>query len=573
VRPDRRGHDEPPDHAARVNRRGQAGQTAAEYVGGLLLVALIVGALATGGLATAIAHGVEQAICAITGGTCETSEPARAQRAVGGPDQGPALTGGAIAVLPFPGSISVTCGFGDGSEKTCDAPKGPGVRIQGSATIAVERSPTKLDGKGCPQQTVSVATTLKLERVGSAKGEKASGKLSAFLGHQTKYAITVPPDQVENIEHGCREAPNPLDPRTMAPGESVQMSEEFYRGLGLSGDYAKLQASLGYWEGRRVSSGAKRIDPTTVRVYVGDEDFVRNALAVGVGSSAAKVEVGFSREMSDGKLKSVDIDVSSPEGWRAYQQFVTTGHLPDGAAPGTIDASSATTRKVSQSAKLEATFGTLKVGGLLKDAEGNYVATTHADGGVEHNLAVRYQDVGLEVGVREDARGNPMGDRTYALNLEGVRPDVFTNFQALNFGDARPPADGNVRWDFTPRDLMAMRSQALEQIAFEMEQRGADPRPSADEVAENLERNHGVIKYGPHGVEYSPEGAASVLANARNPEEVLEGLYRLANGDPNVLLSGPLTDFVLRTNAANGDAQPSERGRLPGAVHAPDCAR
>ena len=62
-----------------------------------------------------------------------------------------------------------------------------------------------------------------------------------------------------------------------------------------------------------------------------------------------------------------------------------------------------------------------------------------------------------------------------------------------------------------------------------------------------------------------------MLANGRNPEEVLEGLYRLANGDPNTFLSGPLTDFMLRTNAANGDAQPTDRGRLPGAVHGPDC--
>ena len=547
--------------------RRQAGQTSTEYLAILVVVALVVGALATGGVAAAIADRVEHAVCTIAGGDCATREPAPIQRLAGGPGQGPDLTGGEIAVLPFPGSVSVTCGIGEGGETTCDPPDGPGVRVQGSGTVSVERTETSLGADGCPQQTISVGTTLTLEQVGEGKRGKAGGKLSRYLGRSTNYGVTVAPDQVENIEQGRRKAPNPLDPRSIAPGESVQMSEEFYLGLGLSGEYAKLQASLGYEQGRRVSSGAQRVDARTMRVYVGDEDFVRNAMAVGVGGA----EAGVSREVADGKLKSVDIDVSSAAGWDAYQQFVTTGRLPDGTAPGTSDPTSATTRKASQSAKLEATFGNLKVGGLLSDAEGNYVATKHGDGSVDHSLSVRYRDVGLEVGVREDARGNPAGERTYGLNLEGVHPDVFANFQALNFGDARPPADGNVRWDFTADDLMAMRTQALEQIAFEMEQRGADPRPSAEEVAENLERNHGVIKYGPEGAEYTPEGAASVLANGRNPEEVLEGLYRLANGDPNTFLSGPLTDFMLRTNAANGDAQPTDRGRLPGAVHGPDC--
>ena len=547
--------------------RRQAGQTVVEYAAALLVVALVVAALTTGGLGAGIAEGVEHAVCTITGERCDAREPARIQRLAGGADDGPALTGGEIAVLPFPGSVSVTCGTGEGSEKLCEGPEGPGVRVQGTGTVSVERSPTTLGADGCPQQTVSVGTTLALEQTGEGNRGKASGKLARYLGRQTNYAVTVAPDQVENIEQGRRKLPNPLDPRSIAPGESVQMSEEFYLGLGLSGEYAKLQASLGYEQGRRVSSAAERVDARTMRVYVGDEDFVRNALAVGLGGA----EVAFSREVADGKLKAVDIDVSSPEGWNTYQQFVTTGRLPAGTEAGTSDPTSATTRKASQSAKLEATFGNLKVGGLLSDAEGNYVATTHRDGTVDHSLAVRYRDVGLEVGVREDAHGEPVGERTYGLNLEGVRPEVFSNFQALNFGDTRPPADGNVRWDFTGRDLMAMRTQALEQVAFEMEQRGAHPRPSAEEVAENLERNHGVIKYGPHGVEYVPEGAASVLANARNPEEVLEGLYRLANGDPNTLLSGPLTDFVLRTNAANGDANPTERGGLPGAVHGPEC--
>ena len=343
------------------------------------------------------------------------------------------------------------------------------------------------------------------------------------------------------------------------------MSESFYEGLGLSGDYRALQASLGYGKGRRVSAGVQRMSRKTMRVYVGDEQFVRNALSVGVGG----VSVGFGQEVADGKLRSVDIDISTAAGWTAYQEFVTSGRMPEAGAAGTLEPATATTRKLSQSASLEAEFGNVSVGGLLTDSEGSYVETRHADGRVEHDLSVRHDDVGLAFGVDREADGGET--RSYALNLEGVRPDVYENFQALNLGDTRPPDGGNVRMKFTGDDLMGMRRQALEQIAMEMEQRGASPRPSPEEVAENLERNHGVIRF-PNGNEYWPEGAAAVLANAQDPEGVLEGLYRLAGGDPNEFLTGPMTDFVLRTNAAYGSTRPTERGKLPGSMSGPSCA-
>jgi hypothetical protein len=543
---------------------GEAGQTAAEYAGALLVVALVVAALAAGGLAQGVAEGVEHAVCRIGGGDCEPAdEPSPpVQRLAGGPDPAPPVAGHDIAILPFPGSFAVTCGYGEANEHACK-PDGPGVRAD--ATISADRTPTSLDGAGCPQQTVSLNATFQLERGREGSKGKATGRLGRYVGHSSSYAITAPPDQIGNMQQGRRDVPNPLDPRTLAPGESVQMSEAYYEGLGVSADYRALQASLGYDRGRRVSAGVQRVDRSTMRVHVGDEAFVRNALSLGVGG----VSAGFGQEVADGKLRSIDIDVSTPEGWTAYQQFVTSGRLPGRGAAGTLAPTTATTRKLSRSASVEAKFGNVAVGGLLTDSEGSYVKTRNADGSIDHDLAVRHDDVGLSFRVEEGADGKE--SRSYALNLEGVRPDVYENFQALNFGDTRPPDGGNVRMDFTADELMGMRRQALEQVAHEMEQRGARPRPTPEEVAANLERNHGVIRYGPHGHEYTPEGAAAVLANAQDPEGVLEGLYRLANGDANEFLTGPMTDFVLRTNAAYGHTNPSERGKLPGTVGGPRC--
>ena len=500
-----------------------------------------------------------------------------APSAEGGPEQGPPLTAEPIDVLPFPGKVSVTCTGGKNDVgDPCKGPsKKPGVTVAPSGTRTNSRSPTKLSAKGCPQQTLSVSTTLKLEasRGADSGGEKptAKGKLKVFTAAQTSYSVTLSPDQAEAIEHGQRELPDPLDPSSIGRGESIQMSEEFYASLGLSGEYRALQVDLGYDKGRRVSSGVTRLPDGKVRVYVGDEDFVRNALAFGVGGGGASLSVGFNKELSDGKLKAVDIDIGTPEGWNAYQQFIATGRLPASGAAGTSNPTGSTTTRLSDSAKLEAQLGKLTLGGQLKDAEGNLVDTRFADGHHEQSFNIRFNDFGLEVTAKQDADGNPIGERTYALNLEGVSPDVYSNFQKLNFNDPTPPPDGNLRWELTGSDLMGIREQALETIAAQMEKEfGVHPRPSAREVADILERNNGRIIYGPHDAEFFPHPpAVGLLANMRSPEEVLEALYRLANGRPNDLLAGPLTDFILAVNHANGDTNPTERGRLPGNLRGP----
>ena len=69
------------------------------------------------------------------------------------------------------------------------------------------------------------------------------------------------------------------------------------------------------------------MDPSTVRIYVGDKDFVRNALSLGVGNGAAGVALAAGAELSDGKLHSVDMDISTAAGWKAYQH-------PDSLLPG-----------------------------------------------------------------------------------------------------------------------------------------------------------------------------------------------------------------------------------------------
>ncbi len=115
-----------------MRRRGEQGQTGIEMAGMLLLVSLVVGALAAGGVPAAIADHTASAVCRIAGGDCTPVAPA-APTDPDGPDQGPVLIDGPVLVLPFPGSVTVSCTYSEQSRIDCLDPEEPGVGIAATA--------------------------------------------------------------------------------------------------------------------------------------------------------------------------------------------------------------------------------------------------------------------------------------------------------------------------------------------------------------------------------------------------------------------------------------------------------
>jgi hypothetical protein len=69
-----------------------------------------------------------------------------------------------------------------------------------------------------------VNTTLELQTGVSGENPTVSGSLTELLGESTSYSVTVPPDEAEALERGGRSVPNPVDPRTIRAGESVELA-------------------------------------------------------------------------------------------------------------------------------------------------------------------------------------------------------------------------------------------------------------------------------------------------------------------------------------------------------------
>ena len=231
--------------------REPSGQASIEYAGILLVIGLVVAALAAAGLLPGVAEAAQKAVCQIVGGECAPAEDPGSEEPPGGENHPPAPIDFDLPfpVLPFPGSVSVSCTYSSASPGVCQPADGPGVSVGAEGTFEIERSETTLDAEGCPTQTLSVTGRLELQTTVSGETPVASGSLTSLPRRGHTYSVTVPPDAADAIEHGDRAVPEPVDPRTIQAGESVELSQEFYAGHDMEASYRALQLELGYEEG------------------------------------------------------------------------------------------------------------------------------------------------------------------------------------------------------------------------------------------------------------------------------------------------------------------------------------
>jgi hypothetical protein len=536
--------------------RGVRGQTAAETLGALLVVSVIIAAMATTDAGAKIATESQRIVCEIAGGECAPSETQPGGPMEGFEYDGPPLAGRTLPVLPFPGSVTVTCTADSRQPETC-VPKGqPGVSVVASGEVKVERTPTFLDMEGCPFTNLSIQTTLKFGANAEAKGAKIGGQIQAYLGQASKYQITVTPDNADAIEAGRRGAPNPVDPRSLAKGEAIQLNRDYFEGIKAKATYREYQVEMGYDEGTRVSSGIKRMDATTVRVMVGDEEFVKQALKLGVKLGDLSVSVGNSKELTDGKLHAIDIDISTEAGWSAYQRFIATGKLPQPGSAGTTNPTKAETVRYTDTTELEAKFGPVTIGGRGSSSEGRYLKTENlATGTTTYSTNVRYNNSSFTLSNEEDANGNPVGTPRYSLMLHDIDSSYWPTLYD-RMGQKPPPGDPpkDLRIDFTEAELRQLQDLALNRIAERISW-GRDDRPTIEEVREGM--RNGTVEW--DGATYAFGGLESGLAEAKDPAEMLIALYRAGFMSPNRVIE------ELASLAAG------QVRKWPGTINLPSC--
>ena len=451
-------------------------------------------------------------------------------------------------VLPFPGSASVSCTYSTSSPGACQPGEGPGVSVGTEGTLEIERSDTTLDAEGCPTQTLSVTASLELQTSVSGETPVASGSLTSFLGEATTYSVTVPPDAADAIEHGDRTVPNPVDPRTIRAGESVELSQEFYAGHDLEASYRALQLELGYEEGTRVSAGVSRVNPSTVRIYVGDEDFVRNALSLGRrqrrrgrrARGRRRAERRQAAQRRHGHLHRGGLEglPAVPE----VRQAAARGHARH-QRPDEVRRLRVHRRHPARGARRQPQHRR-RAGRVGRDRRRDDQRRRQRRRLLRRPLQRRRRRGHHAHRARRRARPDPLLAAAGERLRRHDRP-----VRARHRPAARARRGQPVRFDFTPDDFAAIQEQAFDQLQWQLEQNRIDL--SEDELRDIMaEYPHGGD---PYGID-SAFNNAYELAAAETPEQVLYELY-LGSGvgrDGDVGLQS-LIDFMMATTAARHD--------------------
>ena len=538
-------------HPRCVRRRLQesAGQSTVEWLAVMVGLVALAGILFTtlpsvAGTVTAAARSM---VCKAGATSCPSgsgsgsgsnrSNPSFKPLDPSAPTSGPAIGTNPRPVgsgLPFPGSVSGTVDESKtGSTAKDPASEGPkaGYKVGVSATFERSTSPCSIDGTGTPSVTLSTSADIKVTAGVNGEGKGMGAAVSGSIGNKTNYDVKTDPANADKIDRGEVPPPNPADPYSIPKGSSIVLSKDAYKGTEGSVTYHNLTAELGYKDGRRVSSAVERTGDDKVRITVGDTDFVENVLNLKVGGETANAGVSIGNGFQDGKARSVDLDLSTPEGRSAYERFIGSGHLPDAGAPGTSDPTTSRSVTSTHTDQITAKIGPLggTAGGTTD--QGQVVETVHADGTKVTTAFSRRGDTVIAQEYTRDPTGAVTSEK-YALQLQDVDKHYVDGYQQLSGHDGEAGSNRDLTLNYTPADLDAMQNAALDQILAA--QRGWDGSPFKDGGSRDQLR--AFLAEHPEGDGLAPYGGVkgriilTDMASAKDPAGVLLALQNSGLG-------------------------------------------
>ena len=233
--------------------REERGQTAAEFMGVLLLVGADHRRAVHDRRRREGRERDRERRCARS--SAPTATPAAAGRTgepgVGDSDlEGPPLTDHPFLVLPFPGSVTITCTYDERDPTKCMPKGGNGVSVQASGELKVERTPTTLDANGCPWQNLSIADDAEADRERRGQGRQG-GRLAVGLPRPEH---EVPADRLPRRRR-TRSPTATARRRTRStrarsrPARASSSPRTSTTGINAKGSYRALQVEMGYDDG------------------------------------------------------------------------------------------------------------------------------------------------------------------------------------------------------------------------------------------------------------------------------------------------------------------------------------
>lgn len=434
------------------------------------------------------------------------------------------------------------------AEHSVEGEFGP-LKARVTNAVAVEKS----EPRPTPEGTEQVTLTVEAEVSTSAGFEVSPGNWTygkeKTTGVREQYQVMGTPEAIAALE-ASGQLPDPFHPETIPEGVTVLLTSERFSGQGETVGYGVLRGELGYSESEGMAFSAQNLGGGTMRVTAGPTEAVQTEAFLGVQAGPARLGLTAESEHRTSNLVSADFNTHTPEGQRAYQDFLRTGEIPQENPPHVTQVRTIVQGDASVVTGMEASLGGfgVTVDGVELESQLR-ISTNPATQEQELEQYIRNGDTAGHMTVSRDAQGNPTGEPTFTFMIEDV--DSASARDALYADSANPDVsvegDQNLQLQMTGPELMSLRDNALVKVGQDMDPPMSDPREIEAWISEYpeepaLARADPLVRY---------------IATAESPEAVATALVEHGwNGEH-------VAQLLFDLHQATGQTTPGEMKRVP----------
>lgn len=299
-----------------------------------------------------------------------------------------------------------------------------------------------------------------------------SASAETFTGTRLTYQATVTPQQGAQLAKGdLAVAPNPLDPMNMPVGTSVMMRGQTLEGTSFAASYKLLNGETTHTELKGQGFGVRRVDANTFEVYSGPVKTVENEMFLGIGRRGLiSAGIGVDKSADTQAMSVARLDLRTEEGRAAYQNFMSSGQIPNWSPPGVSQSGKSEIFNSDHVASVGANLGSLSWMQEINSSHLTINRTTWQDGSIEQtNSYTINNDHSSEVSFKLGADGKPIeGATTYRVMLANYNESLTSYMRnAFDGQGAKPKSfDGNqhVQLTFNDSQLMQLRDIAKDYL-------------------------------------------------------------------------------------------------------------
>ena len=305
-----------------------------------------------------------------------------------------------------------------------------------------------------------------------ARGARALSPVDISAEYKTGSRLTVEAkvtaEQGRQIADGQLDVPNPFDPASMPKGTAVLIKGQALEKTVLDVGYRFFRTESEVNQLSGFGIGVEKLDGNTVKVTTGPVDTIENEAFLGLGTNQVRVGLNRETKLESSNMRTAEFDLDTPEGEKAYREFLMSGNVPAPTTPGVLRTARIETVAIDSQLAAELKIGDFGGKWEMSTVAGEMQSVIWSDGSRDETIFLRNNDRVLGIERKLDASGHVDADETkYSIVGVNAHPSFAANARmAFGSENRTPQIDGHqdVQLHLTSDDLLEIRDRARDHV-------------------------------------------------------------------------------------------------------------